>query len=393
MGYAMIEDLPLGGRRVFIRVDFNVPLSPQRAVTDDTRVRETLPTIRFALERNARVVLASHLGRPKAKADPALSLAPVARRLGELLGQEVALAPSCVGPEAKSRVAALRAGDILLLENLRFHAGEEANDDGFARALAALADVYVNDAFGCAHRAHASVVGMVGHVPSKGIGYLMRKEVHALSRLLSAPEKPFVVILGGAKVSDKIGLVRNLLSRADVIVIGGAMAYTVLRAAGSETGSSRVETDRVEEVRTLLQEARDRGVGIVLPEDHVVTTDLKGGKSFPTPGRDIPAGHLGVDIGPATVRAFTEAASRARTLFWNGPMGVFEVAPYDRGTRAVAEAVARSGGFTVVGGGDTVAALAQARLTDRVSHVSTGGGASLEFVEAGDLPGLKVLRT
>jgi phosphoglycerate kinase len=387
-----IDQLPIAGKRVFIRVDFNVPLNQNREITDDTRIREALPTIRLAMEKNARVLLASHLGRPKGKADPTLSLKPVARHLSGLLGREVGMTPDCIGPGVQSLVENLAPGSVLLLENLRFHAEEEKNQAGFAKALAASAEVYINEAFGSSHRAHASVVGMVSHFSAKGIGFLMRKEIDALSQLLRSPDKPFVAILGGAKVSDKIGLIRNLLPRVDMLVIGGAMAYTLLQAQGVQTGKSLVETEKIEEVKAILQEAEQRRVSLLLPQDHVVTAELKGETSFPTLGKGIPADLMGVDIGPKSVQAFSEAVSQARTIFWNGPMGVFEVPPFDRGTRAIAEAVARSQSFSVAGGGDTVAALTQAGLADQISHISTGGGASLEFLEAGDLPGLAALR-
>jgi len=388
-----IDHLPIAGKRVFIRVDFNVPLNKDGTVSDDTRIREALPTIRYALSRGAKVLLASHLGRPKGKVDPAFSLKPAADRLATLLGTAVKLVPDCVGAAVQEQVAALSAGEVLVLENLRFHAGEEKNEPGFARALAALAEVYVNDAFGSSHRAHASVVGMVRHFAGRGIGFLMRKEIDALSRLLADPERPFVAILGGAKVSDKIGLIRSLLPRVDTIIIGGAMAYTLQKAQGIATGKSLVEADKVEEVTVMLAEAARRGVTLLLPEDHTVAAELKAGvPSSTTPGREIPGDQLGVDIGPQSIRAFTAAVRSARTILWNGPMGVFEIPPFDRGTRALAEAVAATTSFSVAGGGDTVAALTQAGLAEKISHISTGGGAALEFLEAGDLPGLAALR-
>lgn len=394
MPLTSIDQLPLAGKRVFIRVDFNVPLHKDGTVSDDTRIREALPTIRYAREKGAKVLLASHLGRPKGKVDPAFSLKPAAERLGILLQASVKLAPDCIGPTAQEYVAALANGEVLVLENLRFHAEEEKNEPGFARALAALAEVYVNDAFGSSHRAHASVVGMVSHFPHKGIGFLMRKEIDALSRLLANPQKPFVAILGGAKVSDKIGLIRSLLTYVNSIIIGGAMAYTLQKAQGIATGKSLVEADRVEEVTAMLTEAAQRGVTILLPKDHVVAAELKAGiSSSVTPGREIPAEQLGLDIGPQSQQAFAAAVHAARTVLWNGPMGVFEIPPFDRGTRALAEAVATTDCFSVAGGGDTVAALTQAGLAEKIGHISTGGGASLEFLEAGDLPGLAALRS
>jgi len=393
MALTPIDHLPIAGKHVFIRVDFNVPLNKDGTVSDDTRIREALPTIRYALARGAKVLLASHLGRPKGKVDPAFSLQPAADRLATLLDTAVKLAPDCVGAAVQEQVAALSAGEVLVLENLRFHAGEEKNEPGFARALAALAEVYVNDAFGSSHRAHASVVGIVRHFASKGIGFLMRKEIDALSRLLANPERPFIAILGGAKVSDKIGLIRSLLPRVDTIIIGGAMAYTLQKAQGIATGKSLVEADKVEEVTVMLAEAARRGVTLLLPKDHIVAAELKAGvPASTTPGREIPGDQLGVDIGPQSIQVFTAAVRPARTILWNGPMGVFEIPPFDRGTRALAEAVAATTSFSVAGGGDTVAALTQAGLAEKISHISTGGGASLEFLEAGDLPGLAALR-
>lgn len=393
MQFVTLDQLAMSGRRVFIRVDFNVPVTEAGEVGDDTRIREALPTIRYALERGAKVVLASHLGRPKGKVDPALSLKPVAIRLAKLVGKEVSLAPDCIGPAADEQVHRLSGGEILLLENLRFHGEEEKNDAAFARSLAALAEVYVNDAFGSSHRAHASVVGMVKHFDQKAVGFLMQKEVRALAKLLEKPEKPFVVLLGGAKVSDKIGLIRGLLSSASTIAIGGAMAYTLQLAQGVAVGKSRVEADRIEETRKMLEEAAAKQVEILLPRDHVVVAELRPGvSSRTTPGREIPQDTLGADIGPKTVEEFSAAFHKARTVFWNGPMGVFEIPPFDRGTKAIAERIAATSCFSVAGGGDTVSAIAQAGLTDRFGHISTGGGASLELLENGDLPGLAALR-
>ena len=388
-----IDRLSLSGKRVFLRVDFNVPLTKTGTISDDTRIREALPTIHYARAQGARLLVASHLGRPKGKVDPAYSLKPAAERLGALLDAPVTLAPDCIGAAVHDQVTQLAPGDVLVLENLRFHAEEEKNAPEFAHALAALTDVYINDAFGSSHRAHASVVGMVPYCASKGIGFLMQKEIEALSRLLTNPARPFVVILGGAKVSDKIGLIRSLLPRIDSMIIGGAMAYTILKAQGGEIGKSLVEPDKGAEVKEMLIEAAQRGVRMVLPQDHVTVPELKGEAPVTTtPGRDIPADLLGVDIGPHSIAAFRAAIQPARTILWNGPMGVFETPPFDQGTRAIAEAVAASLSFSVAGGGDTVAAVTQAGIADKISHLSTGGGASLEFLEAGDLPGLAALR-
>lgn len=394
MALTPIDQLQLAGKRVFIRVDFNVPLDQAKTVTDDTRIREALPTIRYALDHGAKVLLASHLGRPKGKVDPAFSLKPAADRLRTLLGGvSVSLAPDCIGSTVHTLSTELPVGAVLVLENLRFHAEEEKNDPNFAKALATLADVYINDAFGSSHRAHASVVGIVPHVAVTGTGFLMRKEIDALSRLLTNPEPPFVAILGGAKVSDKIGLIRSLLTRAHTIIIGGAMAYTLQHAQGIATGKSLIEPDRIEEAKAVLADAASQGVTLLLPQDHVVVKELKAGTtSSTTSGREIPTDQLGVDIGPRSIQLFRAALQNAKTILWNGPMGVFEIPPFDQGTRAVAEAVAATSSFSVAGGGDTVAALTQASLADKISHISTGGGASLEFLESGDLPGLAALR-
>jgi phosphoglycerate kinase len=352
-----------------------------------------LPTIRYARQKGAKVILASHFGRPKGKAAPSLSLMPVAERLGELLRIPVLLAPDCIGPEVKLEIGRLASGEIILLENLRFHSEEEKNDPGFAGRLAELAEVYVNDAFGSSHRAHASVVGMVSHFKIKGIGFLMHKEIAALSRLRETPAKPFVVILGGAKVSDKLGLIRGLLSRANTMILGGAMAYTLQLARGVSVGKSLVEANRVSEVKELLDETIRRDITVLLPEDHVVVPVMQPeGLYVTTPGRQIPDDKVGVDIGRRTIESFSFAIRSARTLFWNRPMGVFERPPFDRGTKAVAEAVAGVQAFSVAGGGDTVAALQQTGLAEKLSHISTGGGASLEFLESGDLPGIAALR-
>ena len=395
MALKTIDQLPLAHKRVLIRVDFNVPLTPEQKVGDATRIREALPTIQHALAQGATILLASHLGRPRGTVKPALSLKPVAALLQELLGRPVSLAPDCVGPTVERQIDQLPAGAVVVLENLRFHPEEEANDPAFSHALADLADVYVNDAFGSSHRSHASVVGVVQHFEDRGVGFLVRREIDALSSLLSAPNRPFVAILGGAKVSDKIGLIHSLLPRADAIIVGGAMAYTLLRAQGVRTGRSLVEPEKIDEAKNLLQAAREQSVTIHLPQDHIVAAELTAGAaSTATAEADIPDTQLGVDIGPHSIAAFQAVVQSARTVLWNGPMGVFEMSPYDRGTRSIAEAVASlSSCFSVAGGGDTVAALSQANLADRISHISTGGGASLTFLESGDLPGLAALRS
>ena len=392
MNPSTIDLLPIADKRVFIRVDFNVPLTVNSEISDDTRIREALPTIRYAYQKGAKVILASHLGRPKGKADASLSLKPVAERLGELLRTPVLLGRDCIGPEVKAQIERLSSGEVILLENLRFHREEEKNDPEFAGALAELAEIYINDAFGSSHRAHASVVGMVSHFKYKGIGFLMHKEIAALSRLREAPTQPFVVILGGAKVSDKLGLIRGLLSSVDTMIIGGAMAYTLQLAQGVSVGKSLVEAEKLNEVKELLNETSRRGVDLLLPEDHVVVPVMQPeGLYVTTPGREIPEDKVGVDIGAQTIKSFASAIRSARTIFWNGPMGIFERPPFDRGTKALAEAVAGVKAFTVAGGGDTVAALQQMGLADKLSHISTGGGASLEFLESGDLPGIAAL--
>jgi phosphoglycerate kinase len=376
------------GQRVFVRADLNVPLR-EGAVRDDTRIRATLPTLRRLLDAGARVVVASHLGRPKGKTVPEASLRPVAARLSELLGRPVAFAADCVGPEAEAAAAALRPGELLLLENLRFHAGEEKNDAEFARRLAALADVYVNDAFGTAHRAHASTAGMVGGIARVAAGDLLDSELRHL-RVLLEPVRPFLCLLGGAKVSDKLGVLEALAVRADVLCVGGAMAYTFLRARGEATGASRVEDGQIDAARRILAGAEAAGRRLLLPVDHVVARELRDGAEH-RGAKEIPDGWLGVDIGPETAAAYAAEARRARTIFWNGPMGVFEIPAFAAGTRAVAQAVADSGAVSVVGGGDSLAAVNQLGLGARITHLSTGGGASLEFVQGLELPGVAAL--
>ena len=388
-----IKNLDIRGKRVLIRVDFNVPLDKQTgAITDDTRIRESLPTIRYALEQQAAVVLMSHLGRPDGARVPAMSLAPVAQRLGELLKRPVVFLEDCVGPAVESRVRALKPGDVALLENLRFHAEEERNDPGFAKRLAVLGEVYVNDAFGSAHRAHASTEGIAHHLPAVA-GFLMEKEITYLDGALSNPARPYAAILGGAKVSDKIGVITKLLEKVDRLLIGGGMSYTFLKSQGQAIGASRLEADKVELAKQLLAKAAQRNVQVLLPADHVITTGLKPGSDVKTVRvGQIPDGWEGVDIGPETVKAFVAALTDAKTVVWNGPVGVFEDPRFAKGSRAIAEALANLNATTIIGGGDSAACVGQFKLADRMSHISTGGGASLEFLEGKTLPGIAILR-
>ncbi|MBO8141764.1 MAG: phosphoglycerate kinase [Firmicutes bacterium] len=385
-----LSDLDVAGRRVLVRVDFNVPLR-DGAVADDSRIRAAIPTIEHLRRQGARVILVSHLGRPKGRVVEELRLAPVARRLEELLGCPVQIASDCIGETVRAQVAGLKDGDVLLLENVRFHPGEEANDPGFARELAALADVFVNDAFGAAHRAHASTEGVARFLPAAA-GFLIQREIEVMGRALSDPDRPFLALLGGAKVADKIGVIRNLLTKVDVIAIGGGMAYTFLKAQGLEVGRSLVDEERVALAEELLDEARHRGVEVLLPEDVVVADRFAAdAQRRVVPVTEIPPDWQGLDIGPATCRHFAEAAGKARTIVWNGPMGVFEWEPFSEGTRAVARALAETGATTIVGGGDSAAAVEQAGVADRITHISTGGGASLEFLEGKELPGIAAL--
>jgi phosphoglycerate kinase len=390
-----IEQLELSGKRVFIRVDFNVPIDKKTgAVKDDSRIRAALPTIRYAAGKKAKVILASHLGRPDGKVVPELSLENVGARLSQLLGRDVLFADDCVGDGVRKLVTDMQPGQVLLLENLRFHAEEEENGDEFARQLASLADVYVDDAFGTVHRAHASTVGMVRHVAQRGAGFLVMAELKHLTPLLKGARKPYLAILGGAKVSDKIKVIERLMTRVDALLVGGAMAYTFMTARGIGTGASRVEKDKLEVAWRIVEVAKQSGVELLLPVDHVVAREPKGGIETRTVDDPIPDGWVGLDIGPKTVASYTERIARAVTVFWNGPMGMFETPEYAAGTRAIAEALAKAtarGATTVVGGGDSAAAIVEMGLADKVTHVSTGGGASLEFLEGRELPGVKVL--
>lgn len=388
--FLTIDDATFAGKRVFVRVDFNVPLEGER-VRDDTRIRESLPTIRKLVKDRARVVLASHLGRPGGKRAPDLSLRPVATHLATLLGQAVAFADDCVGPSAEKAVKALKPGHVLLLENLRFFKEEEANDPRFARELADLADAYVNDAFGTAHRAHASTEGVAKLLPAYA-GYLMKKELDYLGRALQNPERPFLAVLGGAKVSGKIDVLRNLLPRVDALLIGGAMAFTFSAAQGGRVGDSLVEKDKVDLARDLLAEAKERRVDLLLPVDVVASENIKGGPTRTVPFGEVPVGLKGVDIGPKTVGKYAERIAGAKTVLVNGPMGVFEVPEFAHGTCGVFRALAESDATTIVGGGDSAAAAEQCGVASDVTHVSTGGGASLEFLEGKTLPGVAALR-
>ncbi len=387
-----IDQLTLNGKRVLIRVDFNVPLNESLHVTDDTRIRASLPTISFALEHGAKVILLSHLGRPKGKVVPELSLRPVAARLSEFLGKRVRMATDCIGEAVKAEIDRMQEGEVLLLENCRYHKEDEDNDTAFSRSLAELADVYVNDAFGTAHRAHASTVGVTRFVPVAAAGFLMQKEIQYLGKAISRPDRPFVAILGGAKVSDKIGVIKNLIDKVDALLIGGAMTYTFERAQGLSTGSSLVEEDKVDLAKELLERAKSHKMQLLLPLDHVVAEKAEAGVSTQIVERGkIPPARKGLDIGPRTIEAYSAQIRSARTILWTGPLGVFEVEPFSCGTLAIARAIAGSSALSIVGGGDSVAAVAQAKVADKISHISTGGGASLEFLEGIELPGIAAL--
>ena len=392
MALKTIDTLDLAGKRVFIRVDFNVPLDDAGKVTDDARIRAALPTIQHAIKARARIILASHLGRPKGKPEDRsrLTLEPAAERLSELLGQDVILADDCVGDAVRKLTKELKEGQVLLLENLRFHPEEEKNEEGFCRELAALCDVWINDAFGTAHRAHASTAGMAQFVKERAAGFLIVKEVEYLGKALGAPKRPFVALVGGAKVSDKIKVLENLMAKADAVLIGGAMAYTFLKAQEIAVGRSLVEADKLDLARQILERAKARGVDLLLPVDHVCGAEPKeSAKREVIDGTAIPDGLMGLDIGPKTLDRYRQRVLDAGTVFWNGPMGLFEQRPWAEGTFGIAKAMAQSKAITVVGGGDSAAAVEEAGLVDKMTHVSTGGGASLEFIEGRELPGVK----
>ncbi|HPW18496.1 MAG TPA: phosphoglycerate kinase [Candidatus Aminicenantes bacterium] len=387
-----LTDLDVKGKLVFLRVDFNVPLDDKGAIRDDNRIRASLPTIQWLLERGARLVIASHLGRPKGKADPKMSLAPAAERLAELIPNKVTMAPDVVGPEVARLKAGLGEGEVLVLENVRFYQEEEKNDPGFAAQLAEGIDVFVNDAFGSSHRAHASVVGIADRVPVRGAGFLMKKEVDYLKKAVHTPVKPYVAILGGAKVSDKIEIIESLIGKADSILIGGAMAYTFLKAQGLGVGTSLVENDQLEVAMVVLDKARRNAVSFHLPQDHVLArAAVAGAETRIVEHLPFPEDMMGVDIGPKTVEAYGQVIAAAKTIFWNGPMGIFEIEEFAKGTIGVARAVAASGAVSIVGGGDSAAAVKKAGLRDKISHISTGGGASLEYIAYETLPGITAL--
>lgn len=392
MNKISVDEVNVKGKRVFVRVDFNVPMDESGNITDDTRIRAALPTIKYLAENQAKVILASHLGRPKGQKNPKYSLAPAAKRLGEMLGKEVVMANDCIGPEVKSQVDRLAEGEIMLLENVRFYPEEEKNDPEFAKKLAELADIYVNDAFGTAHRAHASTEGIARYIPAVA-GFLMKKEVETMGKALENPARPFVAVIGGAKVSDKIGVIENLLGKVDTLIIGGGMANTFIKAEGYEVGKSLVEEDKVELAKELLRKAEKSGVTLLLPVDVVVAKEF----SADAPSRVVEVSRMeaddqALDIGPESARKFAEAVASARTVVWNGPMGVFEMEQFAKGTEKIAQAMARCQGVTIVGGGDSVAAVEKMGVADKLTHISTGGGASLEFLEGKTLPGVAALK-
>lgn len=392
MAKKTVKDIDVSGKKVLVRVDFNVPLNKEGQITDDTRIRAALPTINYLLEQNARVILMSHLGRPKGEPDDKLRMDPVAARLQELLGRPVVKVDDCTGQEPRDAVEAMGNGDVVLLENLRFHAGEKKNDQNFARQLAELGDIYVNDAFGTAHRAHASTQGVTNYLPGVA-GFLLEKEISMLGKVLDNPERPYVAIVGGAKVSDKIGVLDNLIGKVDTLIIGGGMANTFLKARGYNMGKSLLEEDKVDTAKELIGKAENKGIELLLPVDLVVAPGTEpGSESKVVPADGVPGDWMALDIGPETIKLFEKAVKKSATVVWNGPMGVFEMEPFAKGTVAIAGALAESGATTVVGGGDSASAVKKAGVTGAITHVSTGGGASLEFLEGKTLPGVASLQ-
>lgn len=391
MNKQSVKDVKVKGKRVLVRVDFNVPIDEHQQITDDTRIRAALPTLRYLMDEGAKLVLVSHFGRPKGQVNPKYSLAPVAHRLSELLGKDVPIAPDCVGPEVTKQVMSLEDGQVILLENVRFHAEEEKNDPEFAKQLASLAEIYVNDAFGTAHRAHASTEGVAHYIPAVA-GFLMQKEVEVMGKALENPARPFVAIIGGAKVSDKIGVIENLLNKVNVLIIGGGMANTFLKAQGYSIGKSLVEEDKIALAAELLAKAKNSGAEIALPQDVVVAKEFKADAEYRTVAvNEIKEDEMALDIGPISAETFAKHLAGAQTIVWNGPMGVFEMESFAKGTEKVAQAVAASSGTTIVGGGDSVAAVEKMGVAERLTHISTGGGASLEFLEGKVLPGVAAL--
>lgn len=389
-----VEEKKYSGKKVFMRADFNVPLDEKQNITDDTRIKAALTTIKYLLDKKASLIVASHLGRPKGKVVPEMSLKPVAERLSELLNKEVKFASDCVGQETAKLAEELKEGEILLLENLRFHKEEESGDENFAKELASLAECYVNDAFGTCHREHASIVGITKFLNDVAAGFLIKKEVQVLSKLITTPEKPFLLILGGAKVADKIGMIKNLLGKIDTLITGGVMAYTFIKAKNWEIGNSKVEVDAIPTAKETIKEINKQHLEFHTPLDHIIADRISADAHyFATERGTIPTGGwIGVDIGPQAVEEYIDCINRAKTIFWNGPMGIFEIEPFAKGTMEIARAIANSDAFSVIGGGDSAAAVNKAGVSDKISHICTGGGASLEFLEKGTLPGLEVLR-
>ena len=393
MAFKSIDQLDIAGKRIFLRVDFNVPIDKSGKVTDDTRIRAVLPTLNYARSKNSRVILASHLGRPKGKPDPEFSLAPVARKLGELLKKEVRLAPDCIGPEAEKMVAAMKPGDVLLLENLRFHKEEEKNDPGFSQGLAKLGDVYVNDAFAVSHRAHASVEGVTRFFKDKAAGYLLRDELHYLGKVMEEPARPLAAVIGGAKVSGKLEVLQNLAPRVDKLIIGGGMAFTFLKSMGMNVGKSLVEEDLLNTAKEILEAASRKGVKVYLPVDCVVADKMDpSAQTKVVPADKMPADWMGLDIGPETLDRFGQALKDAKTILWNGPMGVFEMEPFSKGTMGLVRQIVSSGAMSIVGGGDTDTAVHKSGLAEKISYISTAGGAFLELLEGKKLPGVEALK-